>query len=251
MFLYTLKSGDGWLLEELSHDWIARTCNKVMGFPSGSAVKNPPAVRETRVWFLGGEDPLEEGMAIDSIILAWRISGTEEPGGLRSTGSQRGGHDCSGWAHTHVKVMAAWSQHHITDGNCKIFQGLSLPAGYLNLTLSFSILQSYPSQPNPLLFYCSIPLSFMLSGFLFFTQLLQFPTPASPQFAVNHCSLSSPLNIWWIMCHSLVRATSSDSVLFPPPVLSQTSLILERSTYIPFPFFNTFCWTQRPYHNHS
>lgn len=36
-----------------------------------------------------------------------------------------------------------------------------------------------------------------------------------------------------------------------PHSLSQTSLILERSTYIPFPFFNTFCWTQRPYHNHS
>ena len=66
-----------------------------MGFPSGSAAKNPPAVRETRVRFLGGEDPLEEAMATDSIILACRISWTEEPGGLWSTGSQRVGHDCS------------------------------------------------------------------------------------------------------------------------------------------------------------
>ena len=73
----------------------ASTCNKVMGFPSGSAIKNLPAVWETRVQFLGGEDPLEEGMATDSIILAWRISWTEEPGGLRSTGSQRVGHNCS------------------------------------------------------------------------------------------------------------------------------------------------------------
>ena len=40
-----------------------------------------------------GEDPLEEGMATHSSILAWRISGTEEPGGLQSTGSQRVGHD--------------------------------------------------------------------------------------------------------------------------------------------------------------
>ena len=36
-------------------------------------VKNPPAMRETWVRFLGWEDPLEEGMAIHSSILAWRI----------------------------------------------------------------------------------------------------------------------------------------------------------------------------------
>ena len=41
---------------------------------------------------LGQEDPLEEGMAIHSSILAWRISWTEEPGGLQSMGSQRVGH---------------------------------------------------------------------------------------------------------------------------------------------------------------
>ena len=37
------------------------------------AVKNLPAMRETSVQSLGWEDPLEEGMAIDSSILAWRI----------------------------------------------------------------------------------------------------------------------------------------------------------------------------------
>ena len=36
---------------------------------------------------LGGDDPLEEGMATCSSILAWRIPWTEEPGGLQSTGS--------------------------------------------------------------------------------------------------------------------------------------------------------------------
>ena len=46
-------------------------------------VKNPPAVQETRVRFLGWEDPLEEEMATHSSILAWRIPWTEEPGGLR------------------------------------------------------------------------------------------------------------------------------------------------------------------------
>ena len=41
----------------------------------------------------GSEDPLEEGMATHSIILAWRIPWTEEPGRLQSMGSQRVGHD--------------------------------------------------------------------------------------------------------------------------------------------------------------
>ena len=42
---------------------------------------------------LGQEDPLEEGMATHSSILAWRIPWTEEPGRLPSRGSQRIGHD--------------------------------------------------------------------------------------------------------------------------------------------------------------
>ena len=57
------------------------------------AVKNLPAVQETRVLSLGWEDPLEKGMTIHSSTLAWRIPWTEEPGGLQSTGSQRVRHD--------------------------------------------------------------------------------------------------------------------------------------------------------------
>ena len=55
-------------------------------------VKNLPAMKETWVRSLGWEDPLEKGMATYSSILAWRISWTEEPGGLQSMGSQRVGH---------------------------------------------------------------------------------------------------------------------------------------------------------------
>ena len=52
-------------------------------------VKNLPAMRETQVWSLGGEDPLEEeGMASYSSILAWRIPWTEEPGRLQFIGLQ-------------------------------------------------------------------------------------------------------------------------------------------------------------------
>ena len=46
-----------------------------------------------RVRSLDQEDPLEEGMAAHSGILAWRIPQTEEPGGLQSIRSQRVGHD--------------------------------------------------------------------------------------------------------------------------------------------------------------
>ena len=45
-------------------------------------VKNLPAVQETRVQSLGGEDPLEKEMATHFSILGWEIPWTEEPGGL-------------------------------------------------------------------------------------------------------------------------------------------------------------------------
>ena len=44
-----------------------------MGFPGGSAVKNPPAIQEpqeTQIQSLGLEDPLEEGKATHSSVLA-------------------------------------------------------------------------------------------------------------------------------------------------------------------------------------
>ena len=56
-------------------------------------VMNLPTMRETRVQSLGREDPLEKEMATHSSVLAWRIPGTWEPGGLPSMGSHRVGHD--------------------------------------------------------------------------------------------------------------------------------------------------------------
>ena len=56
-------------------------------------VKNLPAMQETRVRSLGQEDPLEEEMATHPSILAWKISWTEELGGLQSMGPQRVGYD--------------------------------------------------------------------------------------------------------------------------------------------------------------
>ena len=56
-------------------------------------VKNLPAMQETRVRSLDGEDPLEKEMATHSSIVAWEIPWTEEPGGLQSMGLQRVRHD--------------------------------------------------------------------------------------------------------------------------------------------------------------
>ena len=51
-------------------------------------IKNPPAMQETQVQSLGGEDPLEKEMATHSSILDWRIPWSGEPGRLQSTGFQ-------------------------------------------------------------------------------------------------------------------------------------------------------------------
>ena len=72
------------------------TENKVMLMNNAlvaQRIKHLPAMQETWVWFLSWDDPLEKEMATHSSILAWRIPWTEEPSGLRSTGSQRVRHN--------------------------------------------------------------------------------------------------------------------------------------------------------------
>ena len=57
-------------------------------------VKNPPAMQETKetwIWYLGREDPLEKELATHSSILVGRIPWTEVSGGLQPIGSQRAG----------------------------------------------------------------------------------------------------------------------------------------------------------------
>ena len=63
-------------------------------------------------WSLSQEGPLQEGMAIHSSILAWRIPWTEEPGRLQSIGSQRVGHDWSNFTHTDT--------HNSHSNECKV-----------------------------------------------------------------------------------------------------------------------------------
>ena len=78
-------------------------------------------MQETQVQSLCWEDPLEEGMATYSSILAWEIPWTEEPGGLQSMGSQRVRHNDSDLARrqankgvTEEEMIAG---HHLLNGH--------------------------------------------------------------------------------------------------------------------------------------
>ena len=66
---------------------------ELLGFPCSSVNKEYACSVRDRVRSLGWKDPLEKEMATHSSILAWKISWTEEPGGLQSMGWQRVGHD--------------------------------------------------------------------------------------------------------------------------------------------------------------
>ena len=67
----------------------------ILGFPGGSEAKVSATMQETQVQSPGWEDPLENGMATHSSILAWRIPWIEETGSLQSMGLQRVKYD---WA---------------------------------------------------------------------------------------------------------------------------------------------------------
>ena len=81
-------------------------------------VKHLPTMQETWVWSLGQEDTLEKEMATHSSIHAWKISWTEEPGGLQSMGSQRVRHDWATSLHftsLHREREVFHSIQHITE----------------------------------------------------------------------------------------------------------------------------------------
>ena len=97
-----------WVLE-LGRGWAGAS-------QVGLMVRNLPANAgdiRMQAWSLGWEDPLEEGMATHSSILAWRVPWTEEPGWLQPMGSQRVRHDWNNLVrvhththtHTHPQVL--------------------------------------------------------------------------------------------------------------------------------------------------
>ena len=70
------------------------------------SVKHLPAMQEAWVQFLGGEVPLEKGMATHSSILAWRIPWTEEPGRLQVMGSQESNMTQHYLSFFHIKICS-------------------------------------------------------------------------------------------------------------------------------------------------
>ena len=98
------------------------------------SLKNLPAMQEMQeiqVWSLGREDPLEEGMATHSSILAWWIPWSEEPRELQSIGFQRVRHDWSDLTCMHSQI---WGSSLHGCWNCKGTEYTSLGrARFLNL----------------------------------------------------------------------------------------------------------------------
>ena len=89
-----MQETPGWFLGRSPGEGIGYSLQYSWASLVAQTVKSPPAMPETWVQSLGWEDPLEEGMATHSSVLAWRIPWTEEPGRLQSSGLQRVRHDC-------------------------------------------------------------------------------------------------------------------------------------------------------------
>ena len=83
--------------------------------------------QETQVQSLDGKDPLEEGMATNSSILAWKIPWTEESGRLLSMGLQRAGHD---WALFEKEMLYNFLKHQ-TSVSKKVCTFLNFSNTYL------------------------------------------------------------------------------------------------------------------------
>ena len=79
-----------------------------------------PLLQKAQVWSLGQEDPLEEGMATHSSILAWRIPWLEEPGGQQSIASQRVVHDWSDFARMHTCTYDWFELYGRSQHNTKV-----------------------------------------------------------------------------------------------------------------------------------
>ena len=104
--------------------------------PMAQLVKNPPAIRETWVWSLGWEDPLEKGKATHSSILPWRIPGT-----IQCMGSQRVGHS---WAtFTFTAPISNYSHTGFRTSTFECWQGMSIQSvsvmSFLNSTYAISL----------------------------------------------------------------------------------------------------------------
>ena len=122
-------------------------------------VKNLPAVQETRVQYLGRENPLEKEMATHSSILAWRIPWTEEPvAGYSPWGCK--GSDTSkqltlGARHSYNRIVCKILKYQWNGNPALVPQFLlefSLP--WLLKSLSLAVPATQPARDKPLISLC-------------------------------------------------------------------------------------------------
>ena len=127
-----------------------------------SSRPSPPAVRETPVWFLGGEDPLEKSMAAPSSVLAWRIPWAEGPGGL-----PQGVVKSRAWLSNsaqHSTSVRTWFQHSRASVSAEPLGQLSDPQRPFHpiqtlLTAWFPVtLRIHSSFPNMWPHFSSVPM---------------------------------------------------------------------------------------------
>ena len=110
--------------------------------------KNPPAMQETWVRSLGWEDPLEEGMATHSSILAWRIPWTEKPGGGVCAATVQG------VAESDTTERLSTAQHPLVTPDNGSWLPASLPSLFFHLSTCYHLASPYISQ---LCFAVSLP----------------------------------------------------------------------------------------------
>ena len=196
-------------------------------------------MQETGVQSLGQEDPLEEGMATHSSILAWRIPFTEEPGGLQSMGSQRIRHDLSDLA-----CMQAPKYGNFLSNTSEC----SPPHYYLNVfslifnVLSYSILIQFPEMSSPykpwfIRKLCQVtfksikqllqPLAFFLPLNFYIPQLLKeadlLPISAATMQSIYNRSCAQLLVVLWFFCfqaHHMPPAAAASSYTKATPYKS-------------------------------
>ena len=141
-------------------------------------VKKLPAMQETQVQFLGQEEPLEEGIATHSSILAWRIPWTEEPGGLQSMQSQRVRNN---WATKHSTVLVNVVNNFIGNFCISFFSSVSFPTSFLSSRSFPRDIQALGREER--------------RGGLWVAYILLIPLSLW-QRTVPNCSPVS-INIWW------------------------------------------------------